>query len=140
MVPLTTAIRSPATGSLRALSMAALALAASLAFDAAAQDYPTRPITLINPASAGGSNEALKSIVFDRLAVALGVPIVMESRSGAGGAIAAAYVAKAAPDGYTLLLAGGSITTTLPAVLSRSCGNSSSAPRSSAPRPANSAA
>ena len=110
------AFRSPATRSLRALSIAALALAASLALDAAAQGYPTRPITLVNPASAGGSNEALKSIVFDRLAVALGVPIVMESRSGAGGAIAAAYVAKAAPDGYTLLLAGGSITTTLPAV------------------------
>lgn len=90
------------------------ALACLLAFQAAAQDYPTRTITLINPAAAGGSNEALKSIIFDRVAAALGVPIVMESRSGAGGAIAAAYVAKAPADGYTLLLAGGSITATLP--------------------------
>jgi tripartite-type tricarboxylate transporter receptor subunit TctC len=116
MVPLAKATRSPATRSLRALSFAALALAASLALDAAAQDYPSRAITLINPASAGGSNEALKTIIFDRLATALGVPIVMESKSGAGGAIAAAYTAKAAPDGYTLLLAGGSILTTLPAI------------------------
>ena len=114
MVPLTKASRTPAARSLRALVAAALALAASLALDAAAQDYPVRTITLINPASAGGSNEALKAIIFDRVATALGVPIVMESKSGAGGAIAAAYVAKAAPDGYTLLLAGGSITATLP--------------------------
>jgi len=84
------------------------------AADAQAPAWPARTITLVNPAAAGGSNEALKSIIFDRVAVALGVPIIMESRSGAGGAIAAAYAAKAAPDGYTLLLAGGSITATLP--------------------------
>lgn len=89
--------------------------AALLACEAAAQAWPTRTITLVNPAAAGGSNEALKSIIFDRVAVALGVPIVMESRSGAGGAIAATHVAKAPADGYTLLLAGGSITATLPA-------------------------
>jgi tripartite-type tricarboxylate transporter receptor subunit TctC len=85
-----------------------------LAVQAGAQDYPTRTITLVNPAAAGGSNEALKSIIFDRVAAALGVPIIMESRSGAGGAIAAAYVAKAPADGYTLMLAGGSVLATLP--------------------------
>lgn len=112
----TKASRSPAVRSLRVYFVAALGLAAAVAFDAAAQDYPTRAITLINPASAGGSNEALKTIIFDRVAAALGVPIVMESKSGASGTIAATYVAKAAPDGYTLLLAGSSIATTLPAI------------------------
>ena len=113
---LTSRPRASAARSRRTLAVAALALAASLALDVAAQPYPTRTITLINPASAGGSNEALKTIIFDRVAAALGVPIVMESKSGAGGAIAAAYVAKAAPDGYTLLLAGSSIATTLPVI------------------------
>jgi len=80
-----------------------------------AQAWPQRTITLVNPVAAGGSNEAVKTIVFDRVAASLGVPIVMESRSGAGGSIAASHVAKAAPDGYTLLLAGASIMATNPA-------------------------
>ena len=79
------------------------------------QDYPTRPITLVSPAAAGGSNEVVKSVIFDRLATALGVPIVMESRGGAGGAIGASIAAKAAPDGYTLLIAGASVMATNPA-------------------------
>ena len=98
------------------LKLAAAALAALLSLDAAAQAWPTRPITLVNPVAAGGSNEQLKTIIIDRVAAALGVPIVMESRSGAGGTIGAAYVAKAAPDGYTLLLAGTSVTVTNPVV------------------------
>ena len=93
---------------------AALALFACTSH-VAAQPYPQRPITLVNPSAAGGSNEALKTIVFDRLAAALGKPIVMESRSGAGGAIAASYVAKAEPNGYTLLLAGSSVMSSNPA-------------------------
>ena len=109
-------LRSIATCTRRAIAAAAVALVAGLPLDAAAQAYPNRTITLINPAAAGGSNEALKTIIFDRVAAAVGVPIIMESKSGAGGAIAAAYVAKAAPDGYTLLLAGSSIATTLPVI------------------------
>ena len=88
----------------------------ALSATAAAQEWPTRPITLVNPVAAGGSNEQVKTIILDRVAAALGVPIVMESRSGAGGTIGAAYVAKAAPDGYTLLLAGTSIMVTNPVV------------------------
>jgi len=98
------------------ITAAAVALVALAALDAAAQDWPARAITLVNPVAAGGSNELVKAIVIDRVAAALGVPIVMESRSGAGGTIGAAYVAKAAPDGYTLLLAGTSVTVTNPAV------------------------
>ncbi len=99
------------------VAIAALALATTVgaSHDAAAQAYPTRAITLVNPVAAGGSNESLKSIVMDRVAAALGVPIIMESRSGAGGMIGASYVAKAAPDGYTLLIAGPSVLASLPA-------------------------
>lgn len=95
---------------------AVAALAAVLSLPAAAQAWPTRPITLVNPSAAGGSSEQLKLIVIDRVAAALGQPIVMESRAGAGGAIGAAYVAKAPADGYTLLLAGTSVLVTNPAV------------------------
>ena len=74
---------------LGAIAFAAVALVAGASHDASAQPYPQRPVTLINPSAAGGSNEALKTIIFDRVAAALGKPSVMESRSGAGGAIAA---------------------------------------------------
>jgi tripartite-type tricarboxylate transporter receptor subunit TctC len=97
-------------------AVAAAALASLVSLDALAQAWPTRAITLVNPVAAGGSNEQLKSIIVDRVAAALGVPIVMESRSGAGGTIGAAYVAKAAPDGYTFLLAGASVMVTNPVV------------------------
>ena len=92
-----------------------LVLLALLPVDAGAQSWPSRPITLINPSAAGGTNAVMKAVVFDRLAAALGVPIVMESKSGGGGVIAAEYTAKAPPDGYTLLLAGTSVLSTIPA-------------------------
>ncbi len=100
---------------LGAIAFAAVALVAGASHDASAQPYPQRPVTLINPSAAGGSNEALKTIIFDRVAAALGKPIVMESRSGAGGAIAASFVAKAEPNGYTLFLAGSSVMGSNPA-------------------------
>ncbi|MEO8484803.1 MAG: tripartite tricarboxylate transporter substrate binding protein [Betaproteobacteria bacterium] len=96
------------------LLFSVVALLALAPHDIAAQGYPQRAITLINPSAAGGSNEALKAIILDRVAAALGVPIVMESRSGAGGTIAATYVAKSEPDGYTLFLAGTSVLATNP--------------------------
>ena len=98
------------------ITAAVVALSVLVSLDAAAQDWPTRAITIVNPVAAGGSNELVKAIILDRVAAALGVPIVMESRSGAGGTIGAAYVAKAAPDGYTLLMAGTSVTVTNPVV------------------------
>jgi len=106
---------------LRPLRLASLGLAAvvlhAIACTALAQaPWPDRPITLINPAAAGGSNERIKTIVFDRVATALGKPIVMESRAGATGAIAAGITARAAPDGYTLMLGSSSVLTAAPAV------------------------
>jgi tripartite-type tricarboxylate transporter receptor subunit TctC len=73
---------------------------------ALAQDYPTRPITLVVPYAAGGGNDAMARAVADRMGAALRQQIVIENRGGAGGSIATRQVARAAPDGYTLGLGG----------------------------------
>ncbi|MEA2876213.1 MAG: putative tricarboxylic transport rane protein [Hyphomicrobiales bacterium] len=73
---------------------------------AAAQDYPTRPITLVVPYAAGGGNDVMARIVAEKMSRSLGQQIVIENKGGAGGSIATRQVAKAAPDGYTLGLGG----------------------------------
>ncbi len=85
---------------------AAATALALVAAPAAAQDYPSRPIALIVPYAAGGGNDVMARIVADKMASALGQPIVVENRGGAGGSIATRQVAHAAPDGYTLGLGG----------------------------------
>jgi tripartite-type tricarboxylate transporter receptor subunit TctC len=87
-----------------AASLFFAALGALAASSAAAQDWPTRPIRAIVPVSAGSSTDLVARAVFDQLSSALGQPIVIEYRLGAGGAVGAASVAKAEPDGYTLLV------------------------------------
>src|SRR5207237_5805101 len=71
-----------------------------------AQDYPSRPITLVVPYAAGGGNDVMARIVAEKMSRTLGQQIVIENRGGAGGSIATRQVAKAAPDGYTLGLGG----------------------------------
>lgn len=68
-----------------------------------AEDWPTRPITMINPFAAGGPNDVLARLFAQRMGELLGQPIIVENIGGAGGMNGADRVAKAAPDGYTFL-------------------------------------
>jgi tripartite-type tricarboxylate transporter receptor subunit TctC len=79
-----------------------------LAGSATAQPFPSRPITMIVPFSPGGPTDAIARIIGERMARSLGQSMVIENVTGAGGTIAAARVARAAPDGYTLDLASWS--------------------------------
>jgi tripartite-type tricarboxylate transporter receptor subunit TctC len=82
----------------------ATALLPPLLAPAAAQDYPSRPITMIVPYPAGGGVDAMGRIVGQKLADALGQQVVIENRGGAGGMIGTRDAAKAAPDGYTIAM------------------------------------
>jgi tripartite-type tricarboxylate transporter receptor subunit TctC len=88
-----------------ALLIAALALPAA----AAAQGYPAKPIRFIAPFAAGGALDTLTRTIATRMQENWGQPVVVENRTGAGGNIGADLVAKAAPDGYTLVM--GTIAT-----------------------------
>src|SRR5512147_2281806 len=96
-----------------------LALAAGLAPSiAAAQAWrPTRPIRLIVPFAPGGSNDIVGRIIAETAGQTLGQPIVIENRAGAGSVIGTDHVARAAPDGYTVLI--NSAHATVPAIVAR---------------------
>src|SRR2546421_5648296 len=79
--------------------------ALTLAFDAAAQDYPARPIRLITPAAPGGTTDLLARLFGAKLGEIFGQQVIVENRASASGVIAGEITAKAPPDGYTLLLA-----------------------------------
>src|SRR5437879_8763712 len=81
----------------------ACALAAGIGA-AAAQSYPTRPITLVVPFGAGGPTDALARILGERMRVSLGQHLVIENVTGAAGTIGIGRVARASPDGYTICL------------------------------------
>jgi tripartite-type tricarboxylate transporter receptor subunit TctC len=91
----------------------------SLPTAAAAQSaYPTRPISLVIPFPPGGATDVLGRVIGHKMAMELGQPVVVENRSGAGTIIGAGYVAKAKPDGYTLLVSSGTTFTVNPAIRS----------------------
>jgi tripartite-type tricarboxylate transporter receptor subunit TctC len=70
-----------------------------------ADDYPSKPITLVNVFGPGSTSDTICRVIAEPLSVALNEAVIVEDRTGASGALAAFYVARAAPDGYTLMMA-----------------------------------
>jgi len=93
-----TPIRQVALGALTAFALTTIA--------ATAQNYPSRPITVIMPFAGGSGSDVAARIVFAQMAKTLGQPIIVENKPGAGGNSGTAQAAKATPDGYTLVGAG----------------------------------
>jgi tripartite-type tricarboxylate transporter receptor subunit TctC len=85
-------------------SIVAIAVAIAMTGTAPAQNWPARPITMVVAFPAGGSDDILARVLAPRLSELLGQPVMIENMSGAGGMTGAARVAKAAPDGYQLML------------------------------------
>src|SRR5689334_2824059 len=90
------------SGMIIALLLAALTSAAQ------AQDYPSRPVHIIVGYSAGGGTDVVARVIGDKLSERLGQPVIVENKPGAGARIAVDYVAGQPPDGYTILIGGGS--------------------------------
>jgi tripartite-type tricarboxylate transporter receptor subunit TctC len=87
----------------------ALALLVLLCGPAAAQDYPSRPVRIVVPSSPGGGTDILARVLADHLSRSLGGQVFVENRPGAGQMIGIEQVARAAPDGYTLLMAASTL-------------------------------
>jgi tripartite-type tricarboxylate transporter receptor subunit TctC len=81
----------------------------SLTVPAKAQDYPAKPIHLIVGFAAGGGNDIIARVFGQKLSESLGQPVIVENKPGGGAIVATDYVAKSAPDGYTLLLSASGI-------------------------------
>jgi tripartite-type tricarboxylate transporter receptor subunit TctC len=90
----------------RSLALLLAWFAIALPQPACAQDWPTRPITAIVPLGAGSASDIIARVVMEQVGRQLGQTVVVENRPGAGGTIGANMVAKAAPDGYTILVYG----------------------------------
>lgn len=102
----------------RLLLAGLLTAAANGAEPARAQSYPTRPISIIVPYPAGGVTDSLVRLVAERMKTFLGQPVLTENMGGASGTIGAAHVARAAADGYTLLLGNSEAFVLTPATMS----------------------
>src|ERR1044072_8175581 len=95
---------------------AALAMTAVLAgmYSASAQDYPNRPIRSLVGFAAGGSSDIVARVIGQKMSEILGVAIPVETRTGANGTIAMRQAAQAAPDGYTMTIAGATVMAITP--------------------------
>jgi tripartite-type tricarboxylate transporter receptor subunit TctC len=106
----------------KCLGMAALA-AAAIASSASAQEdaskYPSRPIHIVVGFTPGGGNDLIARIVGQKLSEGLGQPVIIDNKPGAGAIVATEYVAKAAPDGYTLLVGASGAMSINPAVYTK---------------------
>lgn len=98
------------------LTSITLAIAAGYFSAAKAQDYPSRPITLIVPQAAGGGNDVIARMLADTMSRSLGQQIIVENRTGAGGTIGTRQLAASAPDGYTLAMGSTGTVAMAPSV------------------------
>jgi tripartite-type tricarboxylate transporter receptor subunit TctC len=106
-------------GRMKIFGLALVMLAAGFAAPAAADDYPSRPVTILTPFAAGSATDTAARLVSKYLQEALGQSFVIENRDGAGGMLAAEAVAHAQPDGYTLLLTSNSTHSAAPGLFKR---------------------
>ncbi|MEY4345209.1 MAG: hypothetical protein RL032_1041 [Pseudomonadota bacterium] len=93
---------TPAATTTRRMAVTFVALIAA-SFTAQAQTWPERSITIVVPTAAGGANDAMARIIGQGLSTRLGKPVIVDNKAGANGAIAAEFVARAVPDGYTIM-------------------------------------
>ena len=100
------------TGLCRKVAFACLSSLLFIA-PAAAADYPNRPIRVVVPYAGAGTMDIAARIIFERVSRTIGQPVLIDNRPGAGGTIGTEQVAKAAPDGYTLVL-GDPMTSSQP--------------------------
>ncbi len=105
-----------------ALGGIALAVTLAAAAAPAAEEFPSKPVTLVIPVGAGGSHDLTARAMVPVIQQYLGQPLIVELRPGGGGAIGSNQVAKAKPDGYTLLFGGPGWSSALPAIEGRSVG------------------
>jgi tripartite-type tricarboxylate transporter receptor subunit TctC len=85
------------------VALVLLPLSTALVQPAFAQTWPDKPVTIVVPTAAGGANDAMARIIGQGLSARLGKPVIVDNKAGANGAIASEYVAKAKPDGYTIM-------------------------------------
>ena len=88
----------------RCLARACVLMLVAVAVQATAQNYPNRLVKVVVPFGTGATSDIVARMISDRLTVALGQPFIVENKPGAGGTIGTEFVAKAPPDGYTLVL------------------------------------
>jgi tripartite-type tricarboxylate transporter receptor subunit TctC len=102
--------KSPGWRTHLAVVAASALMSLSAVVPAAAQAWPTRPIQMISPFTAGNANDIVARVVLDQVSKQIGQSVVFENRPGGGGTVGAAVVAKAEPDGYTILLHSSSLS------------------------------
>src|ERR1700688_2181795 len=95
---------------MRRVLMAVVILANAACASADAQQYPARPLRIVVPFAAGGASDVVARLLAQKLTESLGQPVIVDNRPGAGANIGIGIVAKAPPDGYTLLVSSSAFT------------------------------